>query len=452
MGVRKLHTVFMAYAIFLALGVCLVVLINGVVYLLGVETGYIYPLNKVSAEVENARKALQSKAQITGNDIPPLCEYVLFAGDGDYKSGSISREASIPIWETCMENNETSGKPYLYTVINREHETLILRYRMIAQFHNPLLHTIFPSADWVLIAVILLETLFLLIFLSHIFGKYLRNKIDILLSVVRKIEQKDLDFEIQKSQLYEIDLTLDALGHMKQALKKSLSEQWQAEKLRREQISALAHDLKTPLTIIRGNTELLYDTALTTEQRECADYITDSYGQMQIYIKALIDMSKAAAGYPLHRETFPLPDYFAQIKVSIDALCNTKKIRLNMNTDSIPPQLTADKVLLGRAILNIVNNALDYSPPGGTLHVDVSGEDGFVKICVIDEGPGFSQEALTHAKEQFYMADLSRGSAQHFGMGLYIADSIAAQHGGELTVENASETGGARVTLKLPFS
>ncbi len=451
MGVRKLRTVFMKYAIFLALGVFLVAFVNIAFYLFGVEIGFIYPINRMSAEIENARGSLQSTDRITENEIPPLCEYALFTKDGKYIGGSLDQEEPASVWKMCIVNNQTSSKPYLYAVIDRTDEILILRYRMTAQFSNPLLHRIFSSADWVLIAVIILEILLLLIVLSYLFGKYLGNKMDKLLTAVKKIEQQDLNFEVEKSHLYEIDLTLDALNHMKLALKKSLTEQWQADKLRQEQISALAHDLKTPLTIIRGNTELLYDTDLTIEQQECADYITDSYTQMQVYVKTLIDLSTASTGYQLNKEIFNLPDYLKQVKVSIDALCRTKEIHLRMSMSDIPMQLTADKVLLGRAIQNVVNNALDYSPQDGTLHIDVCGKDNFVEISVTDEGEGFSNEALRHAQEQFFMDDQSRNSKMHFGMGLYIAKSIMEQHSGELVLENSKSTGGAKVILKIPF-
>lgn len=134
---------------------------------------------------------------------------------------------------------------------------------------------------------------------------------------------------------------------------------------------------------------MLYDTDLTIEQQECADYITDSYTQMQVYVKTLIDLSTASTGYQLNKEIFNLPDYLKQVKVSIDALCRTKEIHLRMSMSDIPMQLTADKVLLGRAIQNVVNNALDYSPQDGTLHIDVCGKDNFVEISVTDEGKDF---------------------------------------------------------------
>ena len=137
--------------------------------------------------------------------------------------------------------------------------------------------------------------------------------------------------------------------------------------------------------------------------------------------------------------------------MSIDALCKTKKIQLEMNTEGIPSQPTADKALLGRAVLNMVNNALDHSPQGGTLYAAVRGKDGFVEISVTDEGTGFSNETLRYAREQFFVDDQSCNSKLHFGMGLYITSSMIEQHHGELILGNFESTGGAKVILKIPF-
>lgn len=134
----------------------------------------------------------------------------------------------------------------------------------------------------------------------------------------------------------------------------------------------------------------------------------------------------------------------------MESLCRTKEIRLQVNTVSLPQMLKFDRVLIERAIMNVISNGLDYSPQGGTLYVDVQSNNGFVEISVTDEGTGFSKEALCHAQERFYMGDQSRNSKLHFGMGLYITNSIMEQHNGQLILENSKETGGAKVTMKLP--
>ena len=237
---------------------------------------------------------------------------------------------------------------------------------------------------------------------------------------------------------------------MKNNLKISLERQWKTEQTQKEQIAALAHDLKTPLTVIQGNADLLTETNLDDEQRLYAGYVVESSGQMQSYIQTLIDISRAAVGYQLHIESIDLPAFMQHLFGYMESLCRTKEIRLQMNTVSLPQMLKFDRVLIERAIMNVISNGLDYSPQGGTLYVDVQSNNGFVEISVTDEGTGFSKEALCHAQERFYMGDQSRNSKLHFGMGLYITNSIMEQHNGQLILENSKETGGAKVTMKLP--
>ncbi len=451
MGVRKHRSVLIQYALCLAFAVFIVIAVNVGAYLFGVNKGAIYPITSISTAIEGAKDNLQSTQRIKESDIPPLCEYILFTKDGQYVGGSIDQEDGTLIWNTSIESGRTSDNLYLYSVIDREEEVLILRYRMTAQFENKTLRSIFPSADLILIIIILLEILASLIVISYIFGKYLGKKIDKLLTIVHKLEYQDLDFDIQKSKLFEVDQALDALDHMRIALKHSLSKQWQDDKMRQDQLSALAHDLKTPLTIIRGNTELLFETSLSTEQRECAEYIESSSEQMQLYIRTLIDISRAATGYQLHMEDINLPAYVEHLWGQIDALCQTKKIGLKMEADHLPAVLSADKLLLERAIMNVVNNALDYSPRDSFIHISMTGDKENLKITVTDAGPGFSQEDLRHAQEQFYMADHSRSSNLHFGMGLFITKSIVQQHGGQLILSNSEKTGGAQATISISY-
>ena len=171
---------------------------------------------------------------------------------------------------------------------------------------------------------------------------------------------------------------------------------------------------------------------------------------MQLYIKTLIDISRAAAGYQLHIEVLDLSHYLKQMAAQIDSLCKTKGIDFQISTTNLPESISTDKLLMERAIMNVVSNALDYSPIGSTLRIVVTGKMDNIEISVTDEGEGFSREALLHAQEQFYMADRSRGANLHFGMGLYITKSIVEQHNGTVVLENANETGGARVIIRIP--
>lgn len=451
MGVKKLRSVFMQYALLLALIVFSIVAVNVGVFLLGVNLGAIYPLASIDAAINNAKTNLQSTKQIMKDDIPLLCEYVLFTMDGQYMGGSIDQEDGALIWTTCMENGRRSDNPYLYSVINREEEILILRYHVAAQFKNSTLRSLFPSAELIYIISILLEILLSLIAISYLYGKHLGKKIDKLLTVVHKIEQQELDFEIEKSKLIEVDRALDALDHMRLALKHSLYKQWYEDKMRQEQLSALAHDLKTPLTIICGNTELLFDTSLSTEQRECAEYIENSSLQMQDYVQTLMEATKSWDSYQPCMKKVHMDTLLLELKNQIDGLCAVNNISLHWDCGQYPAFVIADHDLLIRMLVNVLSNAVEHTPQGGNVTFGIWENNNELSFLITDTGRGFSDEALKHATEQFLMDDDSRNSKSHYGIGLYVAASIAKKHNGKIILENSAVTGGAKVTIQIRY-
>lgn len=336
-----------------------------------------------------------------------------------------------------------------YLLVTRENEYIVLQYYIGAQYTNEWMNEHLPSPDILLIVLIAAGGIFVCLLLTTRFAKKLRLQLVPLFEATSEVAKQNLDFEVGHSNIKEFEDVLISFSHMKESLKASLEQQWKAEQMQKEQIAALAHDLKTPLTVIQGNADLISETELDEEQRLYAEYISSSSEQMQLYIRTLIDISRAATGYQLNIEDIDLPAYIKQLREQIDALCQTKKIGLQIEIENLPAVLSADKLLLERAIMNVVNNALDYSPQGSHISILIAGDKRSLKISVTDAGPGFSQEDLLHAEEQFYMADRSRSSNLHFGMGLFITKSIVRQHGGQLILSNSEKTGGAQVTILI---
>ena len=338
-----------------------------------------------------------------------------------------------------------------YLLVTRASEYVILQYYIGAQFTDEWMNEHLPSPDILLIMLIVVGSILVCLFLTASFAKKLRLQLNPLFEATSEVAKQNLDFEVGHSRIKDFEDVLISFSHMKESLKVSLEQQWKAEQMQKEQIAALAHDLKTPLTVIQGNADLISETELDEEQRLYVEYISSSSEQMQLYIRTLIDISRAATGYQLHMEDINLPTYVEQLRGQIDALCQTKKIGLQMKADHLPTVLSADKLLLERAIMNVVNNALDYSSKDSFIHISMTGDKENLKITVTDTGPGFSQEDLRHAQEQFYMADHSRSSNLHFGLGLFITKSIVQQHNGQLILGNSEKTGGAQVTIKIPY-
>lgn len=451
MGVKKLRSIFMRYVFTVAGGILFIIAVNVGLYMLCINIEVIISAMNIEDRIADAAEKIQADKLFETADIPSFCDYGVYSPTGVFQYGSFSEHTANTFWEKAVTNGKNVVHPYRIRIVERENEVILLRYRLTSQFSNPVLRRICPTSDFLLIGLIMIEIIVLLLLVSHWFGKYTGRKIDKLLIVTKKIEKQDLDFKIESSGIFEVDRALSALEHLKQALKNSLAEQWQADKLRQEQISALAHDLKTPLTIIRGNTELLYDTILADNQKECADYIEGSVVQMQDYVETLINMTKAKDHFPFRRENVKLSSLLQEIHTQAKGLCAVKNIHLEWRENFNREYIFADSEQLIRSFANVLSNAIEYTPEGKTVFFEVYEKDHSILCSITDMGSGFSPEALKRATEQFYMDEQSRHSKSHYGIGLYVANSIIAQHGGQLILSNSEKTGGAQVIIKIPY-
>ena len=451
MGVKKLRSIFMRYVFTVAGGILFIIAVNVGLYMLCINIEVIISAMNIEDRIADAAEKIQADKLFETADVPSFCDYGVYSPTGVFQYGSFSEHTANTFWEKAVTNGKNVVHPYHIRIVERENEVILLRYRLTSQFSNPVLRRICPTSDFLLIGLIMIEIIVLLLLVSHWFGKYTGRKIDKLLIVTKKIEKQDLDFKIESSGIFEVDRALSALEHLKQALKNSLAEQWQADKLRQEQISALAHDLKTPLTIIRGNTELLYDTMLADNQKECADYIEGSVVQMQDYVETLINMTKAKDHFPFRRENVKLSSLLQESHTQAKGLCAVKNIHLEWRENFNREYIFADSEQLIRSFANVLSNAIEYTPEGKTVFFEVYEKDHSILCSITDMGSGFSPEALKRATEQFYMDEQSRHSKSHYGIGLYVANSIIAQHGGQLILSNSEKTGGAQVIIKIPY-
>ena len=453
MGVKKKSTLkrlFRQFAISLIVMLMAAIIVPFGLESLAVNAGLATRANQSELQVKEIIPTLTIAPDITKVVIPQGCGYLILDKNfNELYSNMDSEEKTAALMYAKGEYMEyATGRQFALVV--RENEFCVLRYYIGSQFTISWLPEQFPSPDTLAFIFMAVNSVLVIIVITARFAKNLRLQLSPLFEATSEVAKQNLDFEIGHSKIQEFEDVLVSFSGMKDNLKTSLERQWKAEQAQREQIAALAHDLKTPLTVIQGNVDLITETNLDDEQKLYADYIIESSNQMQDYIQILIDISRAAVGYQLHIENIVFPEFMRHLSSNMDSLCRAKEVDLQLNTVSLPQTLKVDKVLIERAIMNVISNAVDYSPQGGKLYVDVKSENGFVEISVTDEGMGFSKEALQHAQERFYMDDQSRNSKFHFGMGLYITSSIMKQHNGQLILENSKDTGGAKVILKIP--
>ena len=444
----SLGVFYIKYLFYLVFGFAGLVICGVMAFVILYSKNMIYPANYADMQAQTAVRTIAQEGEVRDEMIPELCHYAVFDKEGHVLTGNIQERGIEAAWQAVKESRNNIGLYYYKTAV-LDSGYCVLRYRMTAQYQSAILRKYLPSPEVLIVVCVLLLTLLHVIQTAVRFGRNLRRKMQPLISATGKIQDGQLSFSLSQSGIKEIDDVLNSIDKMRIALKESLEAQWQAEQLRKEQISALAHDLKTPLTLIRGNAELLYDTNLTKEQKESIDYIENSSLQMQTYVQTLIEVSKSQSALKLKREKIVFSDFIREIEKQCRGLCDIGRISLRWNNNCQVEEIQADSVFLTRALLNIVSNAIEHTPSGGSIIFEAYEKEKEVVFMVSDTGCGFSDEALKHAKEQFYMDDISRSSRTHFGIGLYAADSIAKGHGGYLLVKNSLKTHGGEVTLAI---
>lgn len=443
----NLRKIFIRYIFAFSIGTIALVAFLVILFNIGINTGVILPANYYEKQIESQRDAIV-KAKQGDDQILKQYKYVVYDFSGNIIQGNIKKNDARQIWDS-IQNNKKGDGGYYYAVMKRDKDICVVLYTLHANYKNPVLQKYLPSPDVCLYVLFILLFVAEVLFLSRSFGKSLSKEMLILKKVTDKIQKEDLDFQVEQSKIIEVNEILNSLVKMKDELNDSLRKQWEMETNRREQIAALAHDIKTPLTILRGNAELLNEITLDSDQRKCNEHILKSVAEMEMYMKSLLDMTKSEEGTVLQFKQIQLQN-FIHIIMEESAICALdKQLNLIKAVQEIPKFICADEAVLKRAIMNVMMNAIEYSPANGDLIFSIETIDGKVRFIVEDSGRGFTKEEMNSATEQFYRGDKSRNSKNHYGIGLYIAKSFVKQHAGNIYLSNSEKLCGAKVVLEI---
>jgi two-component system OmpR family sensor kinase len=214
-----------------------------------------------------------------------------------------------------------------------------------------------------------------------------------------------------------------------------------------------SHEIRTPLSVIRGEADVALSRDRTTaEYRESLAVIHEEARRLSRLVEDLLNLARADAGrVQLRMEDLYLNELVAECCRSVEGAATARKLKLECSALADIP-LRGDEELLRRMVLNLLDNAIRYTPPGGTISAAVESHNGEARIRVADTGIGISPEAAAHVFERFYRVDQARsrnGSGNgSFGLGLSIVKWIAESHRG--AVELASQPGaGSTFTVRL---
>jgi len=218
-------------------------------------------------------------------------------------------------------------------------------------------------------------------------------------------------------------------------------------------ISTAAHQLRTPLTGIRWALEALEKDSLTEEQRSLVKSATDKSHELVAIVGTLLDISSIESGkYKYSFESVNLDALVAEIVNDLQPLAKVREVLLQFqHAETILPQVRADRERMKWVVTNLVENAIRYTPGGGSVTLSISTGPGRLYLMVRDTGIGIAAEDRGNIFERFYRAQNAVAKEnQGNGLGLYIARTIATDHGGDLNFAANKEGPGTTFTLSLP--
>ncbi len=211
-----------------------------------------------------------------------------------------------------------------------------------------------------------------------------------------------------------------------------------------------SHELRSPLTALRGELELaLRRDRPPEEYRRVIESALEETERLSDLAADLLTLARSDSGVMRPRlAELDLRELAADSIDRIRSQADAKSIAINLNAP-LPTSVSCDPGLLGRLIWNLLDNAVKFTTPGGRVEVDVGSIDGTVVLDVSDTGPGIREGAESKIFERFQREDPSRGSIEGTGLGLAIVKAIAEAHEGTVAA-NTRPTGGARFRVKLP--
>jgi two-component system sensor histidine kinase BaeS len=245
----------------------------------------------------------------------------------------------------------------------------------------------------------------------------------------------------------------DELAQLALSFNQMAAKLQQTENMRRQLIGDVAHELRTPLTAIKGSMEGLIDGVLPADA-ETYQAIHREADRLQRLVNDLQELSRVDSGaFELDRQSVKVSDLVDSAVARLGKQFEEKGVALETQVPPGLPQVLVDKDRIDQVLLNLVGNALQYTPSGGKVTISTRAQDGEIHIAVADTGIGIPPEHLPHLFTRFYRVDKSRSRAGGgSGIGLTIARYLVEAHGGRIWVVSSGSGQGSTFTFTLPLS
>lgn len=356
---------------------------------------------------------------------------------------------------TAYSESKNKGVTYYIPLLNNTGElkgSLVLQYNLAMSY---------PSfTDAIPILYLFVSPFIYITVLSYILsnrlGRRISKPLTELINASNRIKHRDLDFKLEYKARNEVGELVQAFESMRVELEKSLSREWALEEERREYINAISHDLKTPLTIIKGHAEGL-QSGMWQDNELLLRYLSTIESNANRMTKLLNEFNfiNELEGFSFHLflNNSEIGPFLKRKIMEYTHLIEQKDISFSfeIENDEQIKNFILDKERISQVIDNIIINSIRFTPNKGRIHVFVCINRNELQFHVFDSGSGFGFKNPLKIFNKFYQGDPSRSKNKgHSGLGLYIAKTIIKKHKGEIYAENDSNYGGAHVWFIIP--
>lgn len=367
---------------------------------------------------------------------------------GDYFNNLINNETDFFTNINRTIRGNTSHFYYVKPILNQNeiNGAIILRYKLKATPKiNNLTFILFNS----LIFTPFISIIAFSIHYGKKISKDLNEPISELLAASNNIKNKNLDFHLNYDNQDEFNDLFAAFNNMKNELESTLILNWEQEELKKENLSAITHDLKTPLTIVKNYSELL----LSSEETKNTKIISAIHRNNNRAIHMVNNLSKISYldydNYTLKTKKIDVEVYLREILNDYSTLAKTYNIILkyhifnNLNIN----YLYLDPYFINEILDNIISNSLKFTNDSGLIDINIEVNQSNLVFSIQDSGPGFLSNNLDDIFKKFYKEDISRSiDKSSSGIGLYIAKNLIHLHGGVISAKNNN---GALIVFNL---
>lgn len=278
-------------------------------------------------------------------------------------------------------------------------------------------------------------------FIVGIFTFFLiTDSISHIAGVVRRFKEGDHTARIEGYAKGNLGMLTSTFNEMADVIVDNIDKISATDRFRQELIANISHDLRTPLSIMQGYVETLMmkkDELSATDREKYLAIVYDSNRKLSVLVEQLFQFAKLEANLVTpKKEPFMIAELASDIMMSYQLKADEKKIRLHIETPDNLPLVFADLSLTERVLQNLLDNALKFTPPGGSITIFLAETNAGVKVAVTDTGIGISAQDMTHIFERYKQIHPRLAESKGMGIGLAIVKKILELHQAAIAVSS----------------